>query len=153
VGQAVGRRDPQGARRSGWTALFLASAFMSLAGLTFFLIPRLILRGFTTEPAVISTGVTLLFIGAIFQLFDGVQVVATGILRGVGDTRTPVTTNLVGHWLLGLPIGYALCFELGWGAPGLWVGLSVGLIAVGLLLLYVWAQRVESREEARRVAA
>jgi MATE family multidrug resistance protein len=153
VGQALGRRDPQGARRSGWTALFLASAFMSLAGLTFFLIPRVILRGFTTDPAVIGTGVILLFIAAFFQLFDGVQVVATGILRGAGDTRTPVTTNLVGHWLLGLPIGYVLCFELGWGAPGLWVGLSVGLIAVGLVLLYVWAQRVEPREEARRVAA
>lgn len=153
VGQALGRRDPQGARRSGWTALFLASAFMSVAGLTLFLIPRIILRGFTNDPAVIATGVTLLFIAAFFQLFDGVQVVATGILRGAGDTRTAVVTNLVGHWLLGLPIGYVLCFELGWKAPGVWVGLSVGLIAVGVLLLYVWAQRVEMKPQVRRVAA
>jgi MATE family multidrug resistance protein len=153
VGQALGRRDPQGARRSGWTALFLASAFMSLAGLTFFLIPRTIVRGFTTDPAVIATGITLLLIAAVFQLFDGVQVVATGILRGAGDTRTPVATNLIGHWLLGLPIGYVLCFELGWGAPGLWVGLSVGLIAVGVLLLRAWANRAELRAYTRRAAA
>jgi MATE family multidrug resistance protein len=153
VGQALGRLDPQGARRSGWTALFLAAAFMSLAGLTLFLIPRIILRGFTTDQQVIATGVTLLFIAAFFQLFDGVQVVATGVLRGAGDTRTPVVTNLVGHWLMGLPIGYLLCFELGWKAPGLWVGLSVGLIAVGVLLLYVWARRVEMKPQVRRVAA
>ncbi len=153
VGQALGRRDPPGARRSGWTALFLAATFMSLAGLTLFLIPRLILRGFTTDPEVVATGVTLLFIAAFFQLFDGIQVVATGILRGAGDTRTPVATNLVGHWLLGLPIGYILCFQLGWGAPGLWVGLSVGLIAVGLILLFVWANRVEMKAHARRIAA
>jgi MATE family multidrug resistance protein len=153
VGQALGRRDPQGARRSGWTALFLAAAFMSLAGVVLFLFPRLILESFTTDPAVAATGMTLLFIAAFFQLFDGVQVVATGVLRGAGDTRTPVVTNLVGHWLLGLPIGYFLCFELGWGAPGLWVGLSVGLVAVGVLLLYVWAQRVEPNTEARRIAA
>jgi MATE family multidrug resistance protein len=153
VGQALGRLDPQGARRSGWTALLLAAAFMSVAGLTLFLIPRIILRGFTTDQEVIATGVALLFIAAFFQLFDGVQVVATGILRGAGDTRTPVVTNLVGHWLMGLPIGYVLCFELGWKAPGLWVGLSVGLIAVGVLLLYVWAQRVEMKPQTRRVAA
>lgn len=153
VGQALGRRDPPGARRSGWTALFLAATFMSLAGVVLFLFPHVILAAFTTDPAVAATGVTLLFIAAFFQLFDGVQVVATGILRGAGDTRTPVATNLVGHWLLGLPIGYVLCFELGWGAPGLWVGLSVGLIAVGVLLLYVWANRVELAAVARRMAA
>ncbi len=153
VGQALGRRDPAGARRSGWTALFLAASFMSCAGVVLFLFPHVILEAFTTDPAVAATGVTLLFIAAFFQLFDGVQVVATGILRGAGDTRTPVVTNLVGHWLLGLPIGYVLCFELEWGAPGLWVGLSVGLIAVGILLLYVWANRVELTEVARRMAA
>jgi MATE family multidrug resistance protein len=153
VGQALGRRDPPGARRSGWTALFLAAAFMSLAGVVLFLFPHVILEAFTTDPAVAATGVTLLFIAAFFQLFDGVQVAATGVLRGAGDTRTPVVTNLVGHWLLGLPIGYVLCFELGWGAPGLWVGLSVGLVAVGVLLLYVWAQRVELTAEVGRIAA
>jgi MATE family multidrug resistance protein len=65
-------------------------------------------------------------------------VVATGVLRGAGDTRTPVTMNVIGHWLLGLPTGYALCFLAGWGVTGLWVGLSIGLIFVAVVLTIVW---------------
>ena len=60
---------------------------------------------------------------------------ATGALRGAGDTRTPMLVNLMGHWLIGLPVGYALCFTYGYGVVGLWIGLSVGLTAVGLVLL------------------
>ena len=94
------------------------------------------------------TGVSLLFVAAIFQLFDGLQVVATGILRGTGDTRTPMLCNLVGHWLLGLPIGYSLCFKTGWGVYGLWIGLSAGLIAVGIVLVYFWNRKVRSLTNA-----
>jgi MATE family multidrug resistance protein len=83
-------------------------------------------------------------VAAIFQLFDGLQVVATGVLRGLGDTHTAMISNLVGHWVLGLPIGYVLCFHLDWGVVGLWVGLSVGLIAVGLVLLAAWSGQVTS---------
>lgn len=142
VGQALGRREPAAASRSGWTALLLGAGFMSCAGLAFVLFPRAILRVFTTEEAVITTGISLLFVAAFFQLFDGVQVVATGVLRGTGDTRTPMVCNLVGHWLLGLPVGYTLAFVWGWGVIGLWVGLCVGLIAVALVLLRVWSRRV-----------
>jgi MATE family multidrug resistance protein len=77
-------------------------------------------------------------IAAAFQLFDGTQAIATGVLRGIGDTRTPMLTNIIGHWFLGLPIGYALCFRFGWGVTGLWIGLSVGLIFCSLVLLAVW---------------
>ena len=73
---------------------------------------------FTSEPTVVATGVALLGVAAVFQLFDGLQVVATGALRGSGDTRTAMLANLAGHWLLGLPIGYALCFWLGAGVVG-----------------------------------
>jgi MATE family, multidrug efflux pump len=67
--------------------------------------------------------------------------VATGILRGLGDTRTAMLSNLAGHWALGLPIGYALCFAVGWGVRGLWVGLSLGLVSVSIALLVVWTVR------------
>ena len=80
----------------------------------------------------------LLFICSVFQLFDGLQTVATGALRGLGDTRTPMVANLIGHWCLGLPIGYYLCFSRAWGVVGLWTGLSIGLIFVGAVLLFVW---------------
>lgn len=144
VGQAIGRRDPAAAGHSGWTALLLGASFMLCAGLAFLLVPRSIIRIFTIDPTVIATGISLLFVAALFQLFDGLQVVATGILRGAGDTRTPMICNLVGHWLLGLPVGYALCFTWGRGVVGLWVGLSMGLIAVGAVLLGVWARKVRS---------
>ena len=85
-------------------------------------------------------GVSLLFVGAIFQLFDGVQGVCTGVLRGLGDTRTPMLWNLAGHWFIGLPLGYTLCFVSGLGVIGLWWGLSTGLIICGIALLIVWSR-------------
>ncbi len=148
VGQALGRRDIAAAERAGWTALALGGRFMAGAGLVFFLFPRIIIEIFTYDPAVVATGASLLFVAAFFQLFDGLQVVATGILRGAGDTRTPMLCNLFGHWLLGLPIGYVLCFTIGWGVVGLWIGLSAGLIAVGLVLLYFWHRTVRSLEDS-----
>jgi MATE family multidrug resistance protein len=93
-------------------------------------------------------GIILLFIAAIFQLFDGVQGVATGVLRGLGDTRTPMLWNLAGHWFVGLPLGYWLCFVLGYGVAGLWWGLSVGLIICGVALLLVWNHRIHQLERA-----
>mgnify|MGYP001036396535 CR=1 FL=1 len=141
VGQAVGRRDPAGSRRAGWTSLLLGGSFMAMAGLSFFLFPRHWLQIFTADGTVITTGMSILVIAALFQLFDGLQVVATGALRGFGDTRTPMLTNLFGHWAIGLPVGYALGFVGGWGIRGLWTGLSLGLIVVGSVLLGVWARR------------
>jgi MATE family multidrug resistance protein len=71
-------------------------------------------------------------------MFDGTQAVATGVLRGVGDTRTPMAVNVVGHWAFGLPAGWWLCFRRGWGVVGLWVGLSIGLIFVAAVLTVAW---------------
>jgi MATE family multidrug resistance protein len=105
-------------------------------------LPRQLVRAFTTDPEVVAPGATLLLVAALFQLFDGVQMVATGALRGAGDTRTPMLWNLAGHWALGLPVGYALCFPAGWGAVGLWLGLALGLTVVGMALLVVWSRRV-----------
>jgi MATE family multidrug resistance protein len=141
VGHAVGRRDAPGVRRSGWTALLLGAGFMACAAAAFLLVPTPLIHLFTSDRAVVALGVSLLAVAAMFQLFDGLQGVSTGVLRGLGDTRTPMLTNLVGHWLLGLPIGYALCFGAGWGVVGLWVGLSIGLVAVGITLVSVWSRR------------
>ena len=143
VGQAIGRRDPEGAHRAGWTALALGAGFMVFAGLLFYLVPHHILRIFTNEEDVIHVGIALLYVAAVFQLCDGLQVVATGALRGAGDTRTAMLANLFGHWTLGLPIGLYLCFRVGWGAVGIWIGLSIGLIAVGFVLLAFWATRLD----------
>jgi MATE family multidrug resistance protein len=140
VGHALGRGDGPAAATSGWTALALGTAFMSAAALVFVCTPRTILAAFTADPAVRATGAGLLYIAAVFQLFDGLQAVAIGALRGAGDTRSPMIWNLVGYWVCGLPVGYYLCFSAGLGALGLWMGLSLGLILVGSVLLATWAR-------------
>jgi MATE family multidrug resistance protein len=147
VGQAVGRRDSQGAATAGWTAIAIGGGFMATAALVFLVTPRPLIRMFTDDPAVLEVGVKLLFVAAVFQLFDGVQGVTTGALRGLGNTRTAMLWNLVGHWLVGLPLGYVLCFRLGLGVVGLWWGLSLGLIICGVALLFVWIR------EGTRLAA
>ena len=114
---------------------------MTVAGLTFVSLPRFIARLFSPDPAVVRVGATLLLVAAAFQLFDGLQTVATGALRGTGDTRTPMLANLVAYWFIGLPLSYFLCFKLGWGAVGIWIGLCIGLMIIGSVLLWAWNKK------------
>jgi len=144
VGQALGRGDIGAASRAGWTAMGLGAAFMAGAGVFMITFPAYVARAFTTDRAVIRTAVSLLAVAAAFQLFDGIQAVATGALRGAGDTRTPMICHLLGYWLIGLPLGYVLCFSVGWGAVGLWTGLCVALISIGLVLLLAWTRKVRA---------
>ena len=94
-----------------------------------------------------SVGTSLLLLAAVFQLFDGIQGVITGTLRGIGDTRTPMVVNLIAHWAIGLPTGYLLCFVVGWGVYGLWIGLSLGLIVTGVILFWVWTVKIRQYRE------
>jgi len=146
VGHAVGRHDPEAAKRSGWTAILFGVLFMSCSAAAFLFIPRLLIGAFTDDPVVLTIGVSLLFVGAVFQLFDGVQAVSTGVLRGLGDTHTAMLWNLAGHWFIGLPLGYTLAFAFGRGVIGLWWGLSTGLIICGVALITVWARRIQALE-------
>ena len=141
VGQAIGSREPERARRNGFVAIALGCSFMLCSALAFLSIPKPILNIYTHDPTVIATGVGLLAIAALFQLFDGVQTIATGALRGLGETRGPMLINLGAYWLFGLPIGYALCFHFGLGIYGLWWGLTVSLVAIALVLLWLWNSR------------
>jgi MATE family multidrug resistance protein len=144
VGQAVGRGDHAGAARAGWTALALGVLFMGTASLAFTLIPRPLVAAFTSDTRVLELGASLLAVAAVFQLFDGLQGVGTGVLRGLGDTRTPMLWNLGGHWFIGLPLAYFLGFRAGLGVIGLWWGLSAGLIICGVALLIVWNKRIHA---------
>jgi MATE family multidrug resistance protein len=146
VGQALGRNDPGKAGDAGGTAIFLGAGFMTCASIALLMFPRGIARLFTPDEAVIRSTVGLLAAGAAFQLFDGIQTVATGALRGVGDTRTPMFCHFLAYWVIGLPLGAWLCFRVGWGAIGLWSGLSLALILIGIVLWFVW------RRAVRRIA-
>jgi multidrug resistance protein, MATE family len=144
VGQALGRRDAHGASRAGWTALTLGASFMACMALVLWLGPTYIARIYTPDAGVIRAASTLLFVAAFFQLFDGFQAVATGALRGAGDTRTPLICHFVYYWAVGLPLGAYLCFHFHWGATGLWTGLSVALILIGSTLLAAWRRTAHS---------
>lgn len=144
VGHAVGARDVRRARRAGWTTLALGACIMIGLGLTLFLFRVRMLSLFTTDPRVLAIGSRLLIIAAAFQLFDGTQALTTGVLRGIGDTRTPMIMNIIGHWVFGLPVGYALCFRFEWGVTGLWIGLSIGLIFCAIALTVTWIARTRS---------
>ena len=141
VGYAFGAGDRRRAARAGWTALATSCVIMTALGLVFFLWPVALLRVFSPDPRIIEIGVGLLAIAAAFQLFDGTQAVVTGALRGISETRMPMIVNVIGHWFLGLPVGYALCFRFGWGVTGLWIGLSIGLVVAALVLTVVWWKR------------
>ena len=142
VGHAVGAGDRPRAAAAGWTAILLATLFMVASGLTFVLIPERLIALFSSDPSVLSVGTSLLLLAAVFQLFDGIQGVITGTLRGLGNTRIAMKVNLVAHWLLGLPVSYLLCFVAGWGVWGLWIGLSLGLIVTGVILFWVWTVKI-----------
>ena len=141
VGHAIGRQDRRGASSAGWMAILLGAAFMSTAAIVFLAAPGFLVRLFTMDESVIGIGVSLLFVAAVFQLFDGLQGVTTGALRGLGDTHTAMYWNLGGHWLVGLPLGYLLCFHFGRGVVGLWWGLSAGLMICGVALLVTWIRK------------
>jgi MATE family multidrug resistance protein len=143
VGHAVGAGDKARARRAGWLALGLGTSFMILAGLVFFIAPKPLIELYTHDPEVLAVGPSLLWIAAAFQIFDGVQTVCTGALRGLGETRAPMFANFVGYWILGLPLGLILCFVLKWGIYGMWIGLTLALIVISSILLHRWHKESE----------
>jgi MATE family multidrug resistance protein len=148
VGHAIGARDVPRAAAAGWTAILLGVSFMAATAASFLVVPRQLIGLFTSDPSVLTLGSSLLLVAAVFQLFDGLQGVATGVLRGLGDTRTPMVTNLAAHWLFGLPVGYSLCFVVGVGVIGLWIGLSTGLIIAGAVLLHIWHNHIRTLLDA-----
>jgi len=152
VGQAIGRRDPAAAGRAGWAAISMGAGFMSLAALVLVLAPRLIVRAFTPDPQVMRVGVMLFIVAAAFQLFDGLQTVATGALRGAGETRIPMFSSFVAYWVIGLPLGYYLGFGRGFGAVGVWTGLAVSLAIIGTLLVFAWRHKVRMLVERSDMA-
>lgn len=140
VGHAMGAGDKARAHRAGWLALGIGTAFMVLAGAAFLIAPTPLIELFTHDPQVLAVGPSLLWIAAAFQIFDGVQTVCTGALRGLGETRAPMIANFVGYWILGLPLGMILCFVLKWGIYGMWIGLTLALIVISSILLRRWSK-------------
>jgi MATE family, multidrug efflux pump len=135
VGHAVGRGDTAEARRAAAAALTCGVGFMVASAVTMLVIPGQLAGLYTNDAGVAALAASLLPIAGVFQVFDGTQVVSIGILRGAGDTQAPMLINILGFWLIGLPVSAALGFWLDGGPEGLWWGLTVGLVLVSLILL------------------
>jgi MATE family multidrug resistance protein len=152
VGQAIGRNAPREAASAGWTAILLGAACMAAFSIVLSVFAPPIARAFTPDRAVIAATVPLLFVAAAFQFFDGLQITATGALRGAGNTHAGMIVQIIGYWVIGLPVGYWLGFRMHYGAVGLWLGLCTGLIVAGLALTTVWHRTTRRLEVLKPVA-
>jgi multidrug resistance protein, MATE family len=150
VGLAAGARDAAGVARAGWVALALGASFMVCTALLMWTMPHALVGLFVAVDApgnarVVELAVAFLGLAALFQVFDGVQAIAIGALRGLKDTRVPAILAAVGYWLVGFPVGILLAFKAGWGGVGIWWGLAIGLAVVALLMLARFARREKLR--------
>jgi multidrug resistance protein, MATE family len=149
VGRGVGRGDAPGARRAAGAGLLLGASFMSVMAAVLLLFPELLARAYSSDVDVAALAALLIPLAGVFQVFDGLQVVSSGVLRGVGETRLPMIANLVGFWCLGLPVSLWLGFRTAAGPVGLWWGLAAGLAAVAIFLLFQVRSRLGS--DLRRI--
>ena len=150
AGQAVGRKDGLFLRDGAKVAVAVSVAFALLTMVMYLLVPELLLglfldSGDPDRTAILSVGVSLLIVAALFQLVDGGQVVALGLLRGLQDTKVPLIHAAVSYWLIGVPASYIFGFWVGWDGIGVWLGLVVGLAcAAGLMMHRFWTYGVSS---------
>ena len=135
VGHAIGAGDLAHARRLAASALMCGAGFMVLSACGLLAFPRLFASSYTSVPGVVAVASALIPIAGVFQVFDGLQVVAAGVLRGAGDTRASLISNLLGFWLIGMPVSLWLGFKAGLGVVGLWWGFVAGLAAVAAFLV------------------
>jgi MATE family multidrug resistance protein len=136
VGNLIGARQPRSAQRAAWVSICMGASVMAFSAGLFVTLRHLLPRIYTPDPAVIAASAAILPIAAAFQIFDGTQVVGCGVLRGMGRTRPAMVFNLVGYWVLALPIGAWLGLSLGYGLAGIWWGLALGLGVVAMSLVF-----------------
>jgi len=136
VGQALGRGDPHGARLAGLAGIGLCLCFEIASALSMLLLPHWIVEAYTRDANVARIAVGLLYIGAIFQLSDGLQTSAAGALRGYKDTRVPMFITIVAYWLVGFPLAWVFGIPLALGPQMIWVGFIGGLSVAAVLLCY-----------------
>jgi multidrug resistance protein, MATE family len=149
VGNAIGRGDAPAARRAAKASLVAGGGFMITSAIVFLAFPEFLARLYTNDANVLAIAFTLLPIAGLFQVFDGLQVVGAGVLRGAGDTHAPMIIGLLGFWLIGMPVSVYLGLNTTLRSAGLWWGLVFGLAAVAIFLLLRIRHRF--KQELRRL--
>ncbi|MEL6671710.1 MAG: MATE family efflux transporter [Bacteroidota bacterium] len=143
VGAALGRKDFREMRLAGTTGLVLGAGFMLVAAGIFVLGKDWLPTLYVSEEQVLSIAARLVLLAALFQLFDGIQAVAIGILRGIQDVNVPTVIAFISYWLIGLPVGYVLAFEAGMGVDGVWWGFVVCLTIAAIALTYRFIRKTQ----------
>lgn len=144
VGTDIGERNRGGIFTSGNAALLLSIVFMGFCALVFYFGRGILVRAYTEEQAVIDIAVTLVVWGAIFQLFDGIQAVSLGLLRGLQDVNIPTAITIFSYWGIGIPMSYYVGISLGIGAVGIWMGLTASLVCSSILLSWRFYARAKT---------
>ncbi len=151
IGNLIGAANLVGMRRAAVVAILLGAGVMLGSAAAFTALRHELPRLYTSDPPALVLAASILPIAAAFQLFDGTQVVASGILRGMGRPGAGAVANLLGFYLVALPLGYWLAFEGGMGLRGLWFGLALGLVLVAILLVLLVRRISRQPLEALRV--
>ena len=136
IGNQLGKRDISKLREVGFSIFGMVTVFMSVFAILFLLLKNYMPLLYIDDPLVIKMAASLLIIAGIFQISDGLQVVALGALRGLSDVKIPTLVTLLAYWVVGLPLGYFLAFKLHWNELGIWIGLLIGLTLTAIMLLY-----------------
>jgi len=144
VGTDIGEKNRGGIFTSGNAALLLSIGFMGICALVFYFGRGILVRAYTEEIAVVEIAVTLVVWGAIFQLFDGIQAVSLGLLRGLQDVNIPTAITIFSYWGIGIPMSYYLGISMGMGAVGIWMGLTASLVCSSVLLSWRFYARAKT---------
>jgi MATE family multidrug resistance protein len=147
VALARGRQDLIGMRRAGYVGLGVTLITQLLLATVMLTMPFALAGLYTHDKAIIAGAALLLQLAGLFQLSDGIQVVANGALRGLKDTRVPMLVTFFAYWMVGMPIGTYLSIGRAWGPAGMWVGLLAGLSMSALLLSYRFVRATRSARE------
>ncbi|MBD2092830.1 MATE family efflux transporter [Microcoleus sp. FACHB-1515] len=150
VGQLLGQENLPQARLAAFINLAIGATFMAIMGIAFLVFPRSIVALYLdvnnlANAAVVAMAIDLLRVAAMFQLVDGIQVIAAGALRGLQDTRTPMLIGLFAYWGIGLSCGYTLGLRSGWGGVGLWIGLAIGLAVASIIFTWRFTRLINAR--------
>ncbi|NOX18308.1 MAG: MATE family efflux transporter [Chlorobi bacterium] len=134
VAEAYGMKSAEKVRRAGFSALAISAGFTLITASLFFTLRGILPTFYNDNENVLALASQLLIIAGFFQIFDGAQATDLGILRGMKDTKKPLLVTVFAYWVIGIPVGYYLAFKLNYGAVGVWIGLTLGLAIVGILL-------------------
>ncbi len=152
VGYFSGKKDPESSQVAGYTGIALCVSLSAFSALIMLLIPVFLVSFYTHDQQVITVAVGMLFLAAIFQFSDSLQVSSVGALRGIKDTKIPMLLTAISYWLVGFPTGYYCAEKMGYGAYGYWVGLIAGLSCAAVLLLYRW-NKLSNQHKQKSISA